>query len=233
MPSAAFTVEQQGQGLGTSSPDSSVGKYIGRLGLKEAIRTLMVENNQLYFINKSENPSNSTILESITLSSPARSTKELLARVIYKHLDNDDGKIILDPQTFTETKSPVMLALAKARITPKDVLTVGKWADVFHDHTPKEKDFLRGVTLDAENYFQEEIQKVSETGKASRLQEATQRIFDEAGPKKIEDDVSSFFNLLEKYQSYLINQVKKADAKKSWKKWIFREIFGKKTCDER
>ena len=121
-----------------------------------------------------------------------------------------------------------MLALAKARITPKDVLTVGKWADVFHDHTPKEKDFLRGVTLDAENYFQEEIQKVSETGKASRLQEATQRIFDEAGPKKIEDDVSSFLNFPEEYQSCLIKPgVKKADAKRLWMKWVFREIFRK------
>ena len=51
--------------------------------------------------------------------------------------------------------------MAKARITLKGVLTVGEWADVFHDYTPKEREFLRGVALDTEDYYQEEIQKVS------------------------------------------------------------------------
>ena len=97
-----------------------------------------------------------------------------------------------------------MLALAKARITSKDVLTVGKWADMFHDHIPKEREFLRGVTLGAEDHFLEEIQKVSEAGKASGLQKATQYIFNEAGRKNIEDDVSSFLNFPKDYQSYLI-----------------------------
>ena len=69
---------------------------------------------------------------------------------------------------------------------------------------------------------------VSEAGKASGLQEATQHIFNEAGRKKIEDDFSSLLNFLEDYQSYLIKQVKKADAKKSWMEWLFREIFRKK-----
>ena len=198
-----------------------------KLSLKEAIHALMVENNQLYFINKSENPSNSSILESFTLSNPARNTKELLTRVIYKHLDNDDDKIILDPQIFMETKSPIILALGKARISPKDVLTVSKWSDVFHDHTLKDREFLRGVSLGAEEYFQEEIQKVSEAGKASGSREATEHIFNEAGRKKIKDDLSFFLSFPEDYQDYLIKHVNKSDSKKSWKKWLFREIFGK------
>ena len=65
------------------------------------------------------------------------------------------------------------------------MLTVGKWSDVFHDHTLKEREFLRGVSVGAEEYFQEEIQKVLEVGKASGLREATEHIFNEAGRKKM------------------------------------------------
>ena len=167
----------------------------------------MLENNELYF-SRSENPSNPSILECITSSSPARSTKELLARVIYKHIDNDDGKIILDLPILTETKSPLMLALAKARITPKDVLTVSKWADVFHDQWVLER-----LSLGAEDYIQEEIQ-VSEAGKASGLQEATEQISNEASRKKIKDDFSSFLNFPKDYQSQLIKPgVKKSNGK--------------------
>ena len=113
--------------------------------------------------------------------------------------------------------------MGKARISPKDVLTVGKWFDVFHDHTLKEREFLRGVSLGAEEYFQDEIQKVSEAGKASGLQEATEHIFNEAGRKKIKDDLF-FLNFPEDYQDYLIKRVNKSDSKRSWKKWVFREF---------
>ena len=120
-----------------------------------------------------------------------------------------------------------MLALANAKITPKDVLTVGKWADVFQVHTPNEREFLRGIALGAEDYFQES--KVSEAGKGSGLQETTEHIFNEAGRKKIEDDVSSFLNFPEDYKAYLIKPgVRKVDAKTLWMKWVFREKFGKK-----
>ena len=57
---------------------------------------------------------------------------------------------------------------------------------------------------------------------------ATQDIFNEAGRKKIKDDDSSFVNFPEDYQSHFIKpDGRKYNAKKSWKKWIFREIFGK------
>ena len=56
---------------------------------------------------------------------------------------------------------------------------------------------------------------------------ATQDIFNKAGRKKIKDDLSSFLNFPED-QSHLIKPgVKTSYAKKSWKKWIFLEIFEK------
>ena len=57
---------------------------------------------------------------------------------------------------------------------------------------------------------------------------ATQDIFNEAGRRKMKDDLSSFLNFPEDYESYLIKPVKKSNAKKSWKDWISREICGKK-----
>lgn len=214
--------------------------------LFDDIKLLMKQNKKMYTefatltnARKYDEPNNKEILENIENNNNSRSTKEFLTKAIYRQINNKEGKVI--PISTDKTNSPVILALSKAKITPKDVLNINKWLSVF-EHNSEEKETILSLQNAAEEIFIKKKNQEVEEGKEAGIEEgyetgkdsAPGQRFNKKGRDEIKNNLEMFAKFREDFTEYLLNpEVSKSNAKKYWGKWVYKEHFKKSRVSEK